>query len=222
MRRPKHNTLKIMSKINIKVGEMYYVRVKVTEKIDDKIITQTVSANGSALIVSPTIFYGEEVLAFSPVPYSAPIEIFKTTVIPEAYPKYDPRRKFRKGDKVRSKQVNGRWYSCSDKEYTGQLLTVTEDEGTEDTDSIVYVAPNGITSWTSDPAYLELVTPVEELGPFAVECDEDEKEYSVTIRSKFVCSYPYDSDSFYTEEHAKAAAEAECARLNAEYRKEQE
>lgn len=202
---------------HIKIGETYYVRVKVTEKIDDKIITRTVSDKGSFLIESHTIFFDDEVLAFSHVPPPTPIKFFKMTAIPEVYPKYDPNRKFRSGDKVRSKQVNGRWYSGSDKEHAGQLLTVKEDEGTEDTASVVYVAPNDKTNWMTDPAYLELVTPVEELEPYYV------KEIIETVQIRrdgcgsFVASYDKESHP-----NAKAAAEAECDRLNEEYRKEQE
>ena len=56
---------------------------------------------------------------------------------------------------------------------------------------------------------------------FTVEADEDEQEYSVVKGNLFVSIYPYDSSALYSREEAKAAAEAECARLNAELRKEQ-
>ena len=36
----------------------------------------------------------------------------------------------------------------------------------------------------------------------------------------FVASYGYGPDDFYKKDEAKAAAEAECARLNAAYRRE--
>lgn len=56
--------------------------------------------------------------------------------------------------------------------------------------------------------------------PFTVEGDADEKEFSVVLGTRFVASYGYGSDDFYKKEEAKAAAEAECARLNEQYRKE--
>ena len=59
-------------------------------------------------------------------------------------------------------------------------------------------------------------------GPFTVEGDADEKEFSVVLGTRFVASFPYGRGSFYTEPGAKAAAQVECDRLNAEYRKEME
>ena len=65
--------------------------------------------------------------------------------------------------------------------------------------------------------------PVQEVsqgGYFRVEGDEDEQEFSVVKGSFFVSSYGYGPYDYYKKEEAKAAAQAECARLNAEYRKE--
>lgn len=150
--------------------------------------------------------------------------------------KYDPNRKFRSGDKVRSKQVNGRWYSSSDKEYAGYLLTVMGEEGTEDADTVVYVAPNDKTSWATDPAYLELVVPVEKLERFHV-CQDEEMECFEVYKNEYTESaedydkewkiarttYFYgDNRGLRTLAEAKEAAEAECDRLNAEHRKELE
>ena len=58
----------------------------------------------------------------------------------------------------------------------------------------------------------------EELEPYYVEGDED--EWHILRDGKFLMSFPFDSSAYYTEATAKAAAEAECARLNAEHRKE--
>ncbi len=193
-----------MSKINIKVGGTYYVRVKVTELMDDKIITRTVSDKGFPLNESHTIFFDDEAPAFSHVPYSALIEISKTNVIPEASPKYDLCHKFKAGDKVRVVENKGRKQACS-----GSLATVKQDED----ENKVLIAIDGSGIWWVDAAYLELVTPVEELEPYSVgettdyfSVDKDDEELSLYWKDK----HP----------NAKAAAEAECKRLNAEYRKE--
>lgn len=54
---------------------------------------------------------------------------------------------------------------------------------------------------------------------FTVEADEDEQEYSVVKGNLFVSIYPYDSSALYSREEAKAAAQAECDRLNEEIQK---
>jgi hypothetical protein len=179
----------------------------------DKIITRTVSDNGSPLVEVPTIFFGEEVRSFSPVPRPAPIKFFKMTEIPEAYPKYDPCRKFRERDVVTPRLVNGRSYNNLHEEYMGKLLTVVRDE---EKHSNIYVQCDG-DEFTIDPAYLELVTPVEEL-----------KQYFVAYDDRFYHVHKKGEDAalavYYEAKHphAKEAAQAECDRLNAEYRKEQE
>lgn len=141
-------------------------------------------------------------------------------------PKYDPNRKFRKGDLVRLKAYNGRkpydfWHKQTIEHFGAKLDTVLADELDSGNVDIFQDAPIDELTVRVHSCHLELVTPVEELEPFEVECDDDDKEYSVTIRGKFVCTYPYDSDSFYTKEQAKTSAESERDRLNAEYRKEQ-
>jgi hypothetical protein len=64
-----------------------------------------------------------------------------------------------------------------------------------------------------DPAYLELVTPVEELEPYSI--GESTDYFSVEKDDEELSLYWKDKHP-----NAKEAAEAECARLNAEYRKE--
>ena len=97
------------------------------------------------------------------------------------------------------------------------------------------LAKNAICVWDCGglPCYfrLEDVSPISPVlspsfstraaGPFTVEGDADEKEFSVVLGSRFVASFPYGRGSFYTEPGAKAAAQAECDRLNEQYRKEQ-
>lgn len=150
---------------------------------------------------------------------------------PETEPKYDPCRKFRKGDKVRLVEYKGRQpFDCEnyEPETAGQLCIVAEDDDAESV-HLLHVwkienkesePNNDEREWHAFPlCSIELVTPVEELAPYFVQellrgwavykdtqNDEDE-----------ICIY-------WNENHpnAKAAAEAECARLNAEYRKEME
>ena len=140
----------------------------------------------------------------------------------ENKPKYDPCRKFRKGDIVEVKEdIDGRNLHAFTTGLTlGKLYTVEEDE--KDCKlKIKNDDGNGIYAFV----HFKLVTPVEELEP-----------YSVKLRQELTAddTYPYcavvDDDGneaarFYSELYeagkARAAAEAECARLNAEYRKEQ-
>lgn len=177
---------------DIKTGETYNVRVKVLEVINGNRIITTTSDSACA-----TIFFKEELPAFSPVTPA---------------PKYDPCRKFRKGDKVRVVEWNGREIAR-----IGMIGEVVANEY----NSKVELSIDG---WTKDVYYpschLELVTPVEELEPYYVE----EEGHSWCVRK------PEPSDLYSTlawfskkrHPQAKQAAEAECKRLNAEYRKEKE
>lgn len=126
----------------------------------------------------------------------------------EPAPKYDPYRKFRKGDKVRVVKWHGRACSKFWEPFVGMVMEVVESED----DCMPEVrTPKG---WQPiDPPYLELVTPVEELEPY---CIADHihgwivyKDNPGNVVANFNKTHP----------HAKQAAEAECARLNAEHRK---
>ena len=196
---------------DIKVGETYNVRAKVC----------TINENNTCWVRIEDAVYGTQYhdVAIEPknlyqfLTYiSKPIEIFKMTEIPETYPKYDPCRLLRKGDKVQVKKRDGRC-NGKDGEYLREAFcTVAEDETQNE---LVRVLHNA-TEYRLDPAYLELVTPVEELEPYEVTessdyygVDKDDLEVEAAI--------------FWKKSHpnAKAAAEAERDRLNAEYRKEQ-
>lgn len=86
----------------------------------------------------------------------------------------------------------------------------------------------GTMSVTSDAIFLrlELVTPVDELEPFyidQIQSEENRYRYCFAIKTReheHLLRLFYTSD-LETMEQTKAAAEEECARLNAEYRKEQ-
>lgn len=193
---------------DIKVGETYNVRVKVIEIPTERhVVTHAVTADKECV----TIFSDYEIGSFSQA---------------EAYPKYDPCRLFRKGDKVRVVEWNGRNYRDRDHHTeleTGCIAEIWEDEKDEQEEGYVPVIYQEYIRCVP-PCYLELITPVEELKPYSVKLRQE-----ITVDD----TYPYcavvDDDGneaarFYCEQYeagkAKAAAEAECARLNAEYRKE--
>lgn len=128
--------------------------------------------------------------------------------------KYDPCRKFRKGDKVRFRKVNDRFTPDWDaKTFVGTLGKVYSDERASG--NVTVLCCDDVYR-TIDATYLELITPVEELEPYSVKelrnvievvnSKETEVRSAVFFRSR----HP----------HAKEAAEEECARLNEEYRKE--
>lgn len=134
---------------------------------------------------------------------------------------YDPCRKFKKGDKVRVVEWQGRHIAR-----VGQMGYVVADEK----NCIVELAIDG---WTKDIFYptchLELVTPVEELNPYIVkEIREDNGEffeivsYEVRKDGRTVAEFFCNDTNALTRKQAKEGAEAECDRLNAEWRKEQE
>ena len=129
----------------------------------------------------------------------------------ETAPKYDQNRLFRKGDKVEHHPRNGR-RGASDIP-NGKTLTVTADEVLYDW---IYLT-DGDNDYSCDPAYLELVTPVEELEPyFVMELKGAYGVYNTRFQPETEACH------FYTDmhPHAKEAAEAERDRLNAEWRKE--
>lgn len=123
--------------------------------------------------------------------------------------KYYQNRLFRKGDKVKPRERNGRIPWAKD-----TTLTVVADESTA-----------GVTVRDEETGeerlmcvlFLELVTPVEELEPYYVEDGGLSVMVNSRINERVVCC------SFHKNVHpnAKAAAEAERDRLNDEWRKEQ-
>lgn len=188
---------------DIKVGETYNVRVKVfSVENGNRIITRTVGEKNKELSLCATNFFKEELPAFSPV---------------SPAPKYDPCRLFRKGDKVRVVTYKGRNKTGVQ---TGEIGSIDKDE--KDADVAVEVIFYGDDLWEADPAYLELVTPVEELEPYSL--DECGFANAVYLRKngKTYLTIPYGAAACFLQSRAEAlaAAEAECARLNAEYRKE--
>lgn len=146
-----------------------------------------------------------------------------------ATPKYDPCRKFRKGDRVRVAENKGR---CL-KPFTlkiGDVLTVSIDEPNDDT--CVIVCKWHDRDFYLDPAYLELVTPVEKIEPYYIvddDLDADFSFFAIQNRNSLmvhdleeeVARYVYGTEYTADKETVRKRAEAERDRLNAEYRKEQ-
>ena len=161
---------------------------------------------------------------YFPAKYIAtePIHPENDTKNTENAPKYDQNRKFRKGDVVRVVERNGRYQpNIPVDEFWSGLLTVSEDENF--CNNLVKVRSEDGREKLSHWWYLELVTPVEELGPYSVRHNEAHAAWSIygTFGLSAV-NYFYGERYPYTQEQAKAAAEAERDRLNAAYRKEKE
>lgn len=190
---------------DIKVGETYNVRMKYVGDNESGL-------HPFVLETIPHIFrhFDKKDIETCVFPLLPPENGIKNT---ETAPKYDQNRLFRKGDKVRLVKYKNRTpydlenYCMVEEE--GCVYTLPEDE-TED--GFVCIDEEHSVC----VCYLELFTPVEELEPYSV--SEATVQYLVKEDNKKVVA------QFCKLYHpnAKAAAEAECARLNAEYRKEQE
>lgn len=125
--------------------------------------------------------------------------------------KYDPTRLFKKGDKARVVELFGR----RDATFAlGELVTVTENEC-----GVTFISVkdkngcDGLIAWN----FLELVTPVEELEPYFI--SEGAGIIEIWNKAREVVKTWY-YDAVKAGVVALAAAEAECARLNEEWRKE--
>jgi hypothetical protein len=129
-------------------------------------------------------------------------------------PKHDPTRFFKKGDKAEVVERNGRTPTCFPvgRIKVGDIVTVAENEAG---DVFIKVLTKEGHKMMVPWFMLELVTPVEELEPYKL--IDSPNTYNIVRDSAMVMTIHKKSHP-----NAKAAAEAECARLNAEYRKEQE
>ena len=139
--------------------------------------------------------------------------------------KYAPTRPFKKGDMVQPR--SGKTVLASEygvvtfHELAGQY-EVKEDEARGTVTLIV----NGHACFVSAFA-LELISPIEEREPYSIYESKEEESFDIMKRVGKLyltrnCIY-YKSDNNdhaeLTREEALAAAEAECKRLNEEYRK---
>lgn len=208
-----------MATKDIKVGNFYHVLVKVLG-IDPKngeITTETVNEFGTSLNMEPTYFARCEKEAFSEITPKNGTKNIKTA------PKYDPCRLFRKGDKVRVVERDGRDYIDYDP-YTNiqksELYTVLEnEEEVIDGGCVGIRIGKGNVEYEIPFYFLELVTPVEKLERYVVE--PSDVAYFIVDKKHESGEQNVVMYMFAFHPHAKEAAEAECARLNAEHRKEQ-
>lgn len=202
----------------IKIGGVYDVRVKVMKKI-------AAPARGNLEIGAYTVdrttqlpmeyemswFLDEESAAF------VEINSENERKNSEPAPKYDPCRPYREGDKVRYVKRNGRFCPGSHayERHLSLLGTVIRDE--KPNYSVFVNFEHCADDYRIDPAYLELVTAVEELEP-----------YGVTESTDYFAVYQRVTGdqlaTFWKEWHPNpaSAAAAECDRLNAEHIKETE
>lgn len=197
----------------IKIGETYNVRMYVSHYSKGIISCSTVIGYDKVDGIQCGEEYDichDEISAFSPI---LPENGIKNS---EPATKYAPCRKFRKGDRVRVVERNGRNGTTSPS-FTGALLTVAFNEVTAE---LLCLFDHEKNRFYIDPAYIELVTPIEERERYIV--DPGDVAWFV-IDTKRECGN-LNAVIFFNDTHpnAKAAAEAECERLNAEHRKEQE
>lgn len=145
--------------------------------------------------------------------------------------KYDPMRLFKKGDKVRVVERDGRHY---DTMFDGKIWTVAKDEHSYSTlprDVQVHDGYADNLHYTVPFYHLELVTPVEDTLPYYIV--EKDIEFQVRMRIKnedcLISTFRFKNSvegykRYYgmlpSMKQAREAAEAECDRLNSEYRKE--
>lgn len=207
MRQPNANTIKINNMEDIKTGEYYRVLGYVGYKNENEV--SVTFHNKSGVQTSIDFERKEARKIFSPI--SEP-------------PKYDPNREFREGDKVRVRKIHGKLPQCR---YNGMVKVKEGDcctiHSKEHRNCYWVTIPSGA-HYCFDIAYFELVTPVEELKPYSVKLRQ---EITVDDTYPYCAVVDYDGNEaarFYCEQYeagkAKAAAEAERDRLNAEYRKE--
>lgn len=205
-------------------GGIYDLRIVVEAKRDNALLVCTLSDD--EMQDKPRyVLHRRDACDLRPIP---PKNGTKNT---EPEPKYDPCRKFRKGDRVELKEeIDGRKLSDFVSGLTlGKVYTVEEDE--KDC-TVVLSCDCGLGKYSF--VHLRLVTPVEELERYVLLHNEFSMNYEVcwkdddeqdgqTGRTRCRAQYWYHlPPQTYSQKEAKAAAEAECARLNAEYRKEVE
>lgn len=182
------------------VGETYILRLKVLGKYAD--FVSTVYADSGEAEDS---LYG----------WNIPKSRYSLLRPCEPEPKYDPCRMLKKGDRVEVVKNKGRIGSTEPP--VGTLATVTEDE--EEAEWIYIQADGSNKIDTIDPAYLKLVTPVEEVKPYTI---SEGAGIIEVYNEKLEAVKAWFYSDVKAGVKALAAAEAECARLNAEHRKEME
>lgn len=183
---------------DIKIGETYNVRMNVDSISDGFVDCLFVDGESCSIMLEPERLHHPE-------------------------PKYDPYRIFRVRDKVRLVTRFGRLPFCHRmKEWivpSDTILTVICDEVSG---HVKIQAEEGFVSPMIVSAhFLELVTPVEELEPYRVETGGYNR-FRIKKGNLEYSYFPFGEHCVLSMDEAKAAAEAECARLNAAFRKERE
>lgn len=187
---------------DIKVGETYNVRVIVKYIEGYDVVAATIGQDGKEGYRTRFLFGDNK--AFSPIS-------------PETAPKYDPCREYKEGDVVRYKPCNGREHKCftDDEFFCERNLTVIAAEDST-SHNVMVMSQDGRTKIV-EFCYLELITPVEEMEPYSVRVSD---AFDIVRGGEIVMTIPFTEDDYYTFDQAEAAAETECDRLNAEWRKE--
>lgn len=149
--------------------------------------------------------------------------------LPEENLKYDSKRLFKKGDIVRVVERDGRRPLNHKSVTIGHTYTVKVDE--DDGTVILGKTDDGYGEFV-EWYYLELITPVEDTLPYYIVEKDIEFQVRMKVEDKdclisafrfknIVETYRRYSNMLPSMKQAREAAEAECDRLNEEYRKEQ-
>lgn len=190
---------------------------------------------------APGVRFKDNIDYISPAYVSLPTEIVNSQS--SIVNKYSPTRLFKTGDKVRVVEWNGRKVHDP---MNGSVWTVNRNEcnGGIAHESILvslfYEDDKEGHIIDIPPCYLELVTPVEELEPYYIETETFDYEirnanndpdigtslafhimFQDQDESEILRVKSYYESYVYSSEHAEADAKAELARLNEEWRKEQ-
>ena len=193
---------------NLKKGDPLIIHgtfVEMTHLGNLCIKTYKLSSSGSVISTNMEYIHSSAVSLYDPR--------YKAIYEPVYKSMYEPCRLFRKGDIVTPKLVNGRAFSDRLSALAGKKCIVGCNE------VLYYVIPiyhNG-ERYNIDPAYLELVTPVEELEPYKVQDAMNHDGWQIVRDGLPLALY-----DVQRHPDAKAAAEAECKRLNTEWLKEHE
>jgi hypothetical protein len=155
---------------------------------------------------------------------SRPLSVNKIYPVLEQ-PKYDPCRKFKEGDIVDYRRRYGRDYETVPDPEDYKIARVFSSEEEESGmvgvefikayggDNVCFLVP-----WF----HLELVIPVEELNPYSIIVQPEGYHCVRIMKEKRIhSSFPFGEEECvcHTLEEAKNAAETECKRLNAEWKK---
>lgn len=195
---------------DIKAGETYNVRVKVIGIAKDGVDAIYVDADGIA-----GLHIGKRRVCIL-----RPLSPENGTKNTEPAPKYDPCRKFLKGDKVRIREWHGRKPEDNTK---NKIWEVMYDEG--DYVDIKHDSYGHHEKRIISTCFLELITPVEELEPFYVCENTESKSFEVRRKEDHkvqAAFYYFDKDDTHAKSEAAKATLEHCDRLNAKNRKEQQ